>query len=322
MKKIIAFFFILLNIGLSQAQSYKDFVQKADSCYRAKDYKNSFDFYEKAFKTEHTKTTDLYNGSCSAALSNNDKKAFEWLDLAIDNGYEDITHLQKDSDLQTLHSKKEWNKMIDKLQKKLDILEANYDKPLQKELLAIYADDQDIRMVFMKIYKEKGTGSKAVDSIGKIMIYKDSLNLIKITKILDEKGWVGKDVVGSQANQTLFLVIQHSDLKYQQKYLPMMREAVKKGNANAGSLALLEDRIALREGRKQIYGSQFAINSITKKTFISPLEDPDNVDKRRAAVGLGPIADYAKKFDIVWDVEAYKKELPELEKISQQKKSK
>ena len=61
---------------------------------------------------------------------------------------------------------------------------------------------------------------------------KDSINLIKVMKILDERGWLGKNVVGTQGNQTLFLVIQHADLEYQQKYLPMMREAVKDGNAN------------------------------------------------------------------------------------------
>lgn len=321
MKKTIVFLFIVMNISVMQSQSYKEFVQKADSCYRAKEYKMSVAYYEKAFKTEQKKA-DLYNASCSAALLKEDKKAFEWLNLAIDNGYENITYLQNDRDLKPLHVKKEWEEVINKLQKKLEIIEANYDKPLQKELLAIYVDDQEIRKDFMKIYTEKGTGHKQVDSIGKIMIYKDSLNLIKICKILDEKGWVGKDVVGAQANQTLFLVLQHGNLQAQQKYLPMMREAVKKGNANQASLALLEDRVALREGRRQIYGSQIAINSITKKSHISPLQDPDNVDKRRAEVGLGPIAEYAKKNGIVWDVEAYKKELPELEKIERQKKQK
>jgi hypothetical protein len=126
---------------------------------------------------------------------------------------------------------------------------------------------------------------------------------------------VGKDVVGAQANQTLFLVIQHSDLKYQQKYLPMMREAVKKGNAKASSLALLEDRVALREGRKQIYGSQTSMNTTTRKINISPMIDPDNVDKRRAEAGLGTMAEYAAKLGIVWDLETYKKELPEIQKL-------
>ncbi|MCV9930477.1 hypothetical protein OIU83_22645 [Flavobacterium sp. LS1R49] len=315
MKKINAIFLFLLGINSLQAQTYKDNVQKADSCYNRKDFKTSVEYYEKAFKLEHTNPSQLYNGACSAALSNNTKKAFDWLNLAIDNGYKNLNHLEKDSDLATLHPEKEWQKTIIKLQKKLDIIETNYDKPLQKELIAIYEDDQNIRKEFMTIYRRPNYDKKKIDSIGKIINYKDSLNLIKISEILDKKGWIGENVIGSQANQTLFLVIQHSDLKTQQKYLPMMRDAVKKGNAKASSLALLEDRIALREGRKQIYGSQLAKNPATNKQYISPLEDPDNVDKRRAEVGLGTIAEYAQKWGIVWDVEAYKKELPELEKL-------
>lgn len=89
----------------------------------------------------------------------------------------------------------------------------------------------------------------------------------------------------------------------------------KNGNANPGNLAYLEDRVALREGRKQIYGSQAAKNKKTNKMYISPMIDPDNVDKRRAEVGLGTIAEYATKLNIVWNLEEYKKELPEMEKL-------
>lgn len=273
MKKLIAFFFITMNIGLMQSQTYKEFVAKGDNSYRAKDYKGSVAYYEKAFKIEHKSSSDLYNGACAAALNNDDEKAFKWLDLAIDNGYENIAHIKTDNDLESLHNKKEWTKTIDKLQKQMDILSANYNKPLQKELLEIYTEDQGIRGDFMKIYKDPNSDKKKIDSIGKVMRKKDSINLIKVIKILDEKGWVGKDVVGAQANQTLFLVIQHSDLKYQQKYLPMMREAVKKGDANPGNLAYLEDRVALREGRRQIYGSQSSKNKTTNKLHISPMID-------------------------------------------------
>ena len=315
MKKLIAFFFITLNIGLIQSQTYRDYVTKADNYYTNKDYKSAVEYYEKAFKIEHKSSSHLYNAACAAALSNEDEKALKWLDLAIDSGYENIAHIKIDSDLKSLHDTKEWKMTIDKLQKRMDILSANYDKPLQKELLEIYAEDQGIRGDFMKIYKDPNSDKKKIDSIGKLMRKKDSINLIKVIKILGEKGWVGKDVVGAQANQTLFLVIQHSDLKYQQKYLPMMREAVKKGNANPGNLAYLEDRVALREGRRQIYGSQSSKNKTTNKLYISPMIDPDNVDKRRAEVGLGTMAEYAAKMNIEWNLEAYKKELPETEKL-------
>ena len=45
-----------------------------------------------------------------------------------------------------------------------------------------------------------------------------------------------------------------------------------------------------------------------------PLEDPDNVDKRRQQVGLGPIKDYVSEWGIIWDVEEYKKFLKSLKK--------
>ncbi len=320
MKKLFAFFFIVINCFFAQAQTYKEWVQKADSCYTAENYKLSVSYYEKAFKIEQKDSGDLYNAGCSASLALENKKAFKWLNLAIDNGYEGIAHMQVDGDLKRLHTEKEWKKTIDKLQKKLDVLGANYDKVLEKELLEIYAEDQEIRGEFMNVYKAPKPDKRKIDSIGKIMEKKDSINLIKVIKILDEKGWVGKNLVGTQANQTLFLVIQHSDLKYQQKYLPMMREAVKKGNANPANLAYLEDRIALREGRKQIYGSQAAKNKKTNKMYISPMIDPDNVDKRRAEVGLGTMAEYAAKMNIEWNLETYKKELSETEKLENIKK--
>jgi len=113
---------------------------------------------------------------------------------------------------------------------------------------------------------------------------KDSVNLIKVKKILDERGWLGPDVIGNQGNQTWFLVIQHAGIEAQEAYLPMMREAVKNGNARASSFALLEDRVALKKGGKQIYGSQIGRDQETGEYYILPLIDPDNVDSRRAEV--------------------------------------
>lgn len=148
---------------------------------------------------------------------------------------------------------------------------------------------------------------------GEIISEKDSINLFQVKQILDQYGWLGADVVSDQGNSTLFLVIQHSDLATQEKYLPMMREAVKNGKAAGSSLALLEDRVALGQGKRQIYGSQISRDPETQEYYISPLEDPDNVDKRRAEVGLGPLSEYVIHWQIKWDIEKYKKDLPKLE---------
>ncbi|NUQ24438.1 MAG: hypothetical protein HUU34_10835 [Saprospiraceae bacterium] len=313
---------LLLCAFTVSAQDYKSIVATADQHYNNKEYNESVARYQEAFKLNKTRGSDLYNAACSAALSGNKKLAFEWLNLALKNGWTNVRHLKSDSDLNSLHNTKKWNKLVAAMQKEVDKVEANYDKPLQEELLAIYEDDQGVRRVFVETQKQFGPKSPQSDSLIRIMKYKDSVNLVKVKAILDKHGWVGADKVGGQANQTLFLVIQHADLATQQQYLPMMREAVKSKKASGSDLALLEDRIALREGRKQLYGSQIGRDNDTGQFYVLPLEDPDNVDKRRAEVGLGPIADYVKRWNLEWDVEAYKKQLPEIEALENKKKQK
>lgn len=318
------FLIIIISVGLLfsnvKAQGYKELVKEAYLSYHSKDFIKSERYFEKAFQFEQNNSLDLYNAACAAALANSKSNAFKWLNLSIKNGYTNINHLKKDKDFNSIRNDKKWNSIIENLQKKVDIIEANYDRPLQNELITIFNDDQIIRREYIEAGKKYGYEGKAADSLGKIMTHRDSLNLIKVEKILNERGWVGKDIVGAEANQTLFLVIQHSDLGVQQKYLPMMRDAVKAGNADAASLALLEDRIALREGRRQIYGSQIGTHPTTKKEYVLPLEDPENVDERRQKMGLGTFGDYVKYWNIIWNVESYKKELPELEELNGIKK--
>ena len=192
-------------------------------------------------------------------------------------------------------------------------VDASIEKQLVAKLDTIYEDDKKYRMQINVIAEKYGWESNELKELVKIMTEQYSINTVKIKKILDEYGWLGADVIGNQGNTTLFLVIQHSDFETQEKYLPMMREAFQKGNANASDLAFLEDRVALRKGEKQIYGSQIAPDPETGEYIILPLIDPENIDIRRAEVGLSKFQDYVSGFGLTWDVEEYKKKLPELE---------
>jgi hypothetical protein len=174
---------------------------------------------------------------------------------------------------------------------------------------SVYTDDQLYRRQEGAIQKQYGFNSKELQAAKKLRQEKDSVNLIKVCAILDQYGWLGPDAVGEQGNKTLFLVIQHSNQATQEKYLPMMKEAVKKGHARASSFALLQDRVATGQGKMQIYGSQVLKDSTGN--YVDPIEDVDNVDKRRAEVGLQPLAEYLKQWNITWSVEQYKKDLPQ-----------
>ncbi|RKS24980.1 hypothetical protein CLV94_0002 [Flavobacterium endophyticum] len=199
--------------------------------------------------------------------------------------------------------------------------DANFND-ITKQLLDIDELDQRYRNQMEETIARFGSDSKESKALFKNMKITDSLNLIQVEAIINKHGWLGSDKIGSQANTTLFMVIQHAELPAQIKYLPMMREAVKKGNARASSLALLEDRVALKQGKKQIYGSQISWNMKTNESFVAPLEDPDNVDLRRAEVGLPSLQAYLAEMDMKWDVENYKKELPAIEETFFKKKNK
>ena len=186
------------------------------------------------------------------------------------------------------------------------------DPTLQAELLAIYDADQNGRLQIDAVQKKYGSNSPEMRALWKSINEKDAINLAKVEAILDTHGWLGPEAIGPKANACLFLVIQHADTAAQQKYLPLMRTAVREKKAHPSQLALLEDRVALAEGRPQTYGSQLFSPRNGDQVAVSPMADPDHVDARRAAMGLPPMAEYLKHWNLQWDLEAYKKQLPEL----------
>ena len=131
-------------------------------------------------------------------------------------------------------------------------------------------------------------------------------NVARIEEIIAEQGWPKKSIIKGSAASTVFLVIQHADIEIQKKYLPLMKEAANTGEANWSSLALLIDRVNLREGKQQIYGSQIYRND-DGSFYVKDLENPEYVNQRRAEVGLGPIQEYVGRWDIEWTVEQKEK---------------
>lgn len=317
-KFFLLFFFGLFIISNTYTQNpiYQKYAREADSLYQAKDYLNSAHKFSEAFKSNGWKGTsnDRYNAACSWALAGIADSAFFQLDrIAKRSNYTNLNHITNDSDLNSLHQDVRWKPLIDMIRQNKEKEEANLDKVLVAILDTVYINDQKYRQQIDDIEAKHGWQSKEMQDHWKLIKYHDSVNLIKVTKILEKHGWLGPDVIGRQGNSALFLVIQHSDITVQEKYLPMMREAVKNKKAQGSNLALLEDRVALRQGKKQIYGSQIGRNEATGIHYVLPLEDPDHVDARRAEVGLPPLAEYVSHWQITWDAEQYKKDLPAIE---------
>ena len=302
------------KVAIAQnGEVYDSLTAKASELYEAKQYRASADAYSAAFKSIGWKGTsdDRYNAACSWALAGVPDSAFFQLNrLVTAMKYRNYDYIITDTDLNSLHDDARWKPMLEQIQKNKETAEASLNRPLANMLDSIFDKDQEPRLRIGEIEKKYGARSPEMTKLWEEIQFNDSMNLLKVAEVLDKYGWLGPEVVGDKGSNVLFLVIQHSDLPVQEKYLPMMREAVKNGKAKASSLALLEDRVALRQGKLQIYGSQISTDPNTGEKYVQPLDDPDHVDERRESVGLSSLAHYVKNWGLKWDVEEYKKNLP------------
>jgi hypothetical protein len=69
-----------------------------------------------------------------------------------------------------------------------------------------------------------------------------------------------------------------------------MEQAADSGLVDPAHVAYLADRVRMKEGRPQLYGTQLRERDGRLVPF--PIEDEERVDHRRARVGMPPLAEY------------------------------
>ena len=181
---------------------------------------------------------------------------------------------------------------------------------LQDELLRVGEEDQQYRAELQdNLIKMSNAGAPApseeVLALQKKQDEIDKRNLARLEEIVKQHGWPGRGLVGEEASMAAFLILQHADLTSQKKYFPLLKKAAAEGDARLADAAMLEDRILMREGKKQIYGTQVRSGPETgRKLELYPIEDELHVEERRAAVGLPPLADYLKLFGLEYKLKS------------------
>jgi hypothetical protein len=158
---------------------------------------------------------------------------------------------------------------------------------LRRKLLAMADIDQKMRNELISKMSAHPIDSMDVARLDSI----DDLNTKRFKEIIAQNGWPGISMVGNDGAEAVFLVVQHSrDTLFQRSCLALLQNAFMAGGASGQHLALLTDRVRLREGKAQLYGSQAKI--VDGKLVLEPIEDEANVDKRRAELGLPPLSKY------------------------------
>lgn len=305
-KSLLSILVFLITTTL-QAQSFEEFIANGQKLYNEGKFSESVSEYGKAFKLKEGDAGQYYNAACSWALLGDTIQSIKYLNLSADKGWKNVKHIKRDQDLAKLHSVKGWNKVLEKVQLNLDEYEKDFDKPLKTQLENIYVRDQMLRQLYQDAEKKFGRESEEMSYFWQLVTQQDSINEKEVVSILEKRGWVGTSVVGGQANITLWLVIQHAPIETQEKYLPLLKESVKKGESSGSHLAMLEDRIQMRNGKPQIFGSQIIRDEKTGKQVVYEIWEPAYVNQRRKEVGLGPIDEYVKRWGIEWTIEQKEK---------------
>ena len=265
----------LMPAGL-QSQVPWEKLPTADTYYQAGEYEEALENYRPVLVFFNEKKTLVKAARCAAQLGLN-KEAFGYLKRAVALGWSNPQTLLYDRELDPLKDEAKFNKLVSRIEA-FEARRATINKPeLLAELEVIYADDQKFR-------RQKGKEKEQAQL--------DSINLIRIEKLIDQHGWLGSNLLSGR--NYCWVAIQHQPLEVQEKYVGLMARAVKKGEEDPAYLAFLQDQILVAKGKAQKYGTQMDVEN--KRIY--PIENPEKVDIYRAQMGLGSVQALLDRYKI------------------------
>ncbi|KKP81267.1 MAG: hypothetical protein UR81_C0003G0008 [Candidatus Levybacteria bacterium GW2011_GWB1_35_5] len=157
--------------------------------------------------------------------------------------------------------------------------------PLAQELIQMARRDQKMRFD----HQNPKVNTPWEDNI-------DRDNVQRLKDIIEEIGWPTISKVGELASYSAWLIAQHADhdVEFMKSCLPLLGKAHKNHDVNPTEIAYLTDRIAVRSGELQVYGTQLHQNENGEKV-IDTIKDMGIVDQRRAKMELEPLDTFKKR---------------------------
>ncbi|WP_172196667.1 DUF6624 domain-containing protein [Niveibacterium sp. COAC-50] len=159
------------------------------------------------------------------------------------------------------------------------------DKARQAALLERVAEDQALRDELVRDM----SNAEAISKVKEV----DARNLAWLKADVERRGFPARAEVGDDGIRAAWLLIQHADTDraFQKKALEAFLAEPERYGVRKDDIALLTDRTLVGEGKLQRYGSQF--DDKDGRLVLQPVEAPESLESRRAAMGLPSMADYA-----------------------------
>lgn len=288
MKFKVLFFLFITLIVFSQTKktneqydyinNYYQYVYQANYEFLNKNYQKTYDLLKTA-ESNCPLLCQSENGinepkllAESACIIGKKKEALKYSEILIrDFGY-DISLFDSDSILSQIKNLKGWKKLEKKAPKYRKEYLAKVDFDLRKELHQMKVDDQSVRTNGYD--REK---AKVVDSI-------NQEKLLKIIQEYDFYPSYGINEVGNynvdNYDPSISVLIMHISRDKADFWKPILLDLIRRGRAPADLYGKLSDSV-LRINGVFDYG-------IYQNVGPDQINDYENLDKRRIAVGLPP----------------------------------
>ncbi|MEQ1818774.1 MAG: DUF6624 domain-containing protein [Terricaulis sp.] len=178
---------------------------------------------------------------------------------------------------------------------------AQFDAKLQRgealvsEIGAMYARDRLLREAIIAGFRDittAGAREAYIEGTRRHFDRIDGENTGRLRQIFSEMTWRDlRDISPSAAEQSFSLISHSDDLDLKRQMAAQFEPLVREGIVQADRYANLVDDIALGEGNPPVYGMNFECHHGVYQP--RPVIDPENLNARRAAIGLNSIEEYA-----------------------------
>ena len=290
-------------LAADYVQVYYPQINKAELLIVQQDYAGALDAYQKAFAAvPRPFARDHYNAAVCAMLTDDQKRAIHYLEKLVEAGVS-MEYLEQQEVFQPLQAQKSWKKFVKKYPKRRKEFREKTDLDLRADLDELWARDQYFRQA-------KGGLRVHGDTLRKI----EAANVKSLLTWISQRGYPGEQLIGvadtlEQLPRFSIVIQRQTVAKNGFDFSSILTQAVHEGKLNPHAAAYLMDQ---QQG-KNLYKSKILMKvscskpkdckgdeemeQMTKTYMTEKLSDTEEqqVNERRAALGLESVADYRAK---------------------------
>ncbi len=296
-KYVYCILLLVTKYSLLFAQNDKPFIVYNQAIYQAEkyvlagNYQGAATQYAKAFNQPVNPFNFhlLAAAKVSRKAKERDSIAKEFISQALTSGLsrQKLKHTIRKRNLYSIELRRE---ILDEYDSLHNIYIKSLNKPLLKKIKRIIKRDRRSRNFWGLLTNFQK---------------KDLINFQEILVLCENDSWPEKFMMGDfkKSNKLditgrISLLFHHFSSKQIQVMEPYLIKAMEAGLLTPNEYAGIIDYDSIGVTRKQKYGTY--IQKSSEKRILT-VSEPEKVNSRRAAIGLEPIEDYAKRRGAIWE---------------------